>query len=257
MKLLKSFFMAFSMYSKIPMPKVRWAPENMAYTLCFFPFVGIAVGGVMLLWIYFARTVNISPLLFASVAVALPALLTGCIHIDGLMDTADALASRQDTARKLEILKDSHVGAFGVICCVIYCVLLLGFWSQFEYSLCAASVISLSFVLSRCLSGIAAVTFKNARGSGILATFLSAAHVKATKNFLIIMTVLTCAGMLALSPVYGGAAVLGACFTFVYYRVMCYRQFGGTTGDIAGFFLQICELVCLICVVAVQLIAGG
>ena len=49
-------------------------------------------------------------------------------------------------------------------------------------------------------------------------------------------------GMVALSPVSGGAALAAALACLGYYRWMAYRQFGGVTGDLAGFFLQLCEL---------------
>ena len=53
-------------------------------------------------------------------AVLIPVLVTGGIHLDGLLDTADALSSWQTRERRLEILKDSHAGAFAIIVCCGY-----------------------------------------------------------------------------------------------------------------------------------------
>ena len=44
MRIIKSFFIAFSMYSKIPMPQFQWKDEDMRYALCFFPWVGAVIG---------------------------------------------------------------------------------------------------------------------------------------------------------------------------------------------------------------------
>ncbi len=49
-KFYHSFLIAFSMYSKIPMPQCEWNEENMAYAMCFFPWIGVAIGGVTWLW---------------------------------------------------------------------------------------------------------------------------------------------------------------------------------------------------------------
>ena len=60
--------------------------------------------------------------------VLLPVLVTGGIHMDGFLDTTDALSSWQPREKKLEILKDSHAGAFAIIMGCSYFVLALGVW---------------------------------------------------------------------------------------------------------------------------------
>ena len=52
MNLIRSFFIAFSMYSKIPMPRTDWTKESMRYAMCFFPVIGAVIGGLLYLWIY-------------------------------------------------------------------------------------------------------------------------------------------------------------------------------------------------------------
>ena len=51
--ILKSLALAFSMYSKIPMPRVEWNEKNMRYALCFFPFVGAVNGALLFCWVFF------------------------------------------------------------------------------------------------------------------------------------------------------------------------------------------------------------
>jgi len=115
MRIIKSFFIAFSMYSKIPMPQFQWKDEDMRYALCFFPWVGAVIGALWYLWKWFCDRFAVGTLCYAVVGTAIPLLVTGGFHVDGFLDTCDALHSYQPRDRKLEILKDSHIGAFAVI----------------------------------------------------------------------------------------------------------------------------------------------
>ena len=76
----------------------------MKYALCFFPAVGVFCTGALWLWYALCCTLGVSGVLFAAVAAALPLLITGGIHMDGFMDTVDALSSHQSKERKLEIM---------------------------------------------------------------------------------------------------------------------------------------------------------
>ena len=108
----------------------------------------------------------------------------------------------------------------------------------------AALVLALGPVLSRSLSGLFAVTLPNARGTGLLATFTEPMDTVRARGILVIWVVV-CAAT-------GGAALLGAGLACLYYRLMSARQFGGVTGDLAGFFLQTCELAMVLMVAVVQ-----
>ena len=134
MAVLKSLCLAFSMYSRIPMPRVDWEEKNMRYVLCFFPWVGLVVGGGMYgLWLLRSWLGVFIPFpVFVLTGTVLPVLITGGIHMDGFMDTMDALHSYSPKERKLEILKDSHIGAFAVIMLAVYGLVYLGAFSEVE-----------------------------------------------------------------------------------------------------------------------------
>ena len=104
MKVLESIVVAFSMYSKIPMPHIEWNKENMKNVLCFFPWVGAVAGVLVWLWFRVSDQLGFGVMLRASVAVLIPVLVTGGIHLDGLLDTADALSSWQTRERTREHL---------------------------------------------------------------------------------------------------------------------------------------------------------
>ena len=240
------------MYSKIPMPRVDWEKKALSWALCFFPLVGVAIGLVLWGWMALAQVLHIGPALFGAVALLIPIALSGGIHLDGFCDTCDALSSHQSRERKLEILKDSHTGAFAIICCGLYLLVFFALWCEVEAAGRAALVLVLGPVLSRSLSGLFAVTLPNARGTGMLATFTAPMDTVKARLVLVLWVIVCAAVLLGLSPVTGGAALLGAGLACLYYRVMSARQFGGVTGDLAGFFLQSCELAMVLSVVIVQ-----
>ena len=252
---MKSLCIAFAMYSKLPVPQFDWDKKSLSWALCWFPLVGAVIGAVLWGWLWLWSRLNLG-LLGAAGAVALPAALSGAIHLDGFCDTCDALASHQSRERKLEILKDSRTGAFAVLCCGLYFLLFAAAWAEVEFRGPAGAVLALVPVLSRSLSGLAAVSWKNARGTGLLATFTDAMDSRRARFILLAEAgaVLAAMGLLALD---GGdwtllAVPLGALGTFLYYRLMAYRQFGGITGDTAGYFLQLCECVCVAALVLAQ-----
>ena len=239
MTFFKTLLVAISTYSAIPVPQFAWDDKYMRYAICCFPAVGLFCGVGLLLWHWLWNLLGGGPVLFGAVAACLPLLLTGGIHMDGFMDTVDALASHQSRERKLEIMKDSSCGAFAVLYCGVYLLLSFGLY----HAVSGSSMIGcgLLFVLSRCLSALCAVTMPHARKAGMLHAFTAQVEKKRAVAILVILTVLTGSAMVVFAPV---SLVLGL-LTMVWYRWFAKKQFGGVTGDTAGFFLQICELVML------------
>ena len=160
------------------------------------------------------------------------------------MDTSDALSSWQTTERRLEILKDPHTGAFAIIGAVMYYLLFFGFMTEI-WDIKATIAVSVGFVLSRSLSGLAIGIFKCAKNSGLLYTFKSAAHKKTIVTVMILYITL-CVAVLCFTGVYGLGTICAAVISFLGYRHVAYSKFGGITGDIAGYFVCICEVLCVI-----------
>lgn len=249
MNLLQSMIIAFSMYSKLPMPHITWHEKNMKYAMCFFPMVGIVIGlceYVLGSWILRHDFGNF---FFSACMTLLPILLTGGIHLDGFMDTTDALASYGDREKKLAILKDSHVGAFAVLGLCVYLIWSLAMWSEVHPEM--LPVVAAGAVLSRALSGFSVVTFPAARKDGLGKTFQDGSQRKKTRIVMCAYVAVTAIWMLIWHPVSGAAVIVCAAGAFGYYAWMSKRQFGGMTGDLAGYFLQVCELAMLTGVVLV------
>ena len=240
MSIINSFFIALSMYSRIPVPRVDWEKENMRYAMCFFPMIGVVIGAVMYLAGWLLDKTSVGGLFRGVVFTLIPIMITGGIHMDGFMDTMDALGSWGDREKKLEILKDSHAGAFAILGMGCYLMWSMAVWS--EHPAEVLRVCGVSFVLSRALSGFSVVTFPAARNSGLLKMFQDGAQKKVVR---ITMCLYVAAAVIMMAVMNARAmtgAVTGVMIAFLYYIVVSRKQFGGVTGDLAGFFLETAEL---------------
>ncbi len=253
MNIIKSCIIAVSMYSKIPMPQFAWDEKSMRYALAFFPLVGVVIGALQVALFFIWRKSGLAVPIYAALATALPVVVTGGIHMDGFCDTIDALSSHQSKERRLAILKDSNAGAFAVIWGGLYFLLCYGAWGSVAQDMVHSGrpvwMISAGYVTSRALSGLAAVFFQNANKKGSLAAFSGSAG----KGFVCTGLVLSFAAagvlQLALLMQTGVLVLTGTlCFFFYYYHISK-KNFGGITGDLAGWFLQCVELLILYIVV--------
>lgn len=240
MSVIKSFFIAFSIYSTIPVPQFEWKDEDMKYSLCFFPWVGAVIGLLLAFWTWITEHQEIGKLCYVLIAAAIPLAVSGGFHVDGFMDTMDAFHSYQPREKKLEILKDSHVGAFAVIMLVLYYLVYIGGFSEISGH-AALYVFGAGFFLARALSGLGVVFFRSAKQNGLLYLFASSAHEKAVKTVLLAETAGCMALMLFFSVRTGLCVILAALLSFFYYWWKSRQQLGGITGDTAGYFVTICE----------------
>ena len=240
-RIVNGFSAAFSMYSKIPMPHTEWDKETMKYFLCYFPLIGVVIGALMLGWDYLHGLAFDSDILRASILVLIPVAVTGGIHVDGYLDTSDALSSYKSMEEKLEILKDSHTGAFAIISGILYFLVLFGLYAETGTE--ELRVLAIGFVLSRAMSGLAVVTFRMAKNTGLAASFSEMAVKKRVAVEMVLYIAVCCIAMAVIDPLTGCMRILGAFVAFFWYHSMAYRKFGGITGDLAGFFVQVCELL--------------
>ena len=233
------------------MPNVEFSEKNQRASLCFFPLIGIVIGLCQWLLMHFfsflpvilPHTDRTFPLLRAGFMCALPVLVTGGIHMDGFLDTVDAKSSFKSRQERLKILKDPHTGAFAIISLCCYFLLCTGIFSEMRTERLFAA--ALVFVFSRSLSGISVVTFQAAKNSGLLRTFQDGAQKRNVRIVLIIWLLAAGIGFYLTAGLCGVAAAAVGLAVFFYYYQFSRKQFGGITGDLAGYFLQLCELFML------------
>ena len=245
MIVLQTIAVAFAMFSAIPVPQFDWNEKNMRYAMCAFPLIGAVCGA---LW-YLCGALPLPALVRAGGFCLIPVWVTGGIHLDGYADTCDALSSYGDREKKLEILKDPHCGAFAVIRLCSYFLAYFALCTAVQFTPRIGLCWTLALVLERAFSGLAIASFPLAKNTCLAHTFASAADRKAVRSVLLVLVGLLCSALVLLG---GGALVLAALLVFWRYRVVSDRQFGGITGDLAGWFLQKAELWMLAALAACQ-----
>ncbi len=246
LKLIKSMAAAFSTYSRIPMPHFELNESDMSYSLIFFPFVGALIGAVVLFINAFTPLKALPAAVRIILTILAPLVITGGFHVDGLMDTEDALNSCAPMEKKLEILKDPHIGAFAVISLVkwmlLYSAAVTALLLNEKTDIKIQVIFGLTFVLSRVLSGLTGLVFKKAKNDGMLYE-----ETKNNRKAVLVCLVaegVICAGvMLVINSILAAAVLSAFALAAVYYRYSVCPKFGGVTGDTAGYFLCVSETV--------------
>lgn len=234
-KWFDGFWMSWGMFLAIPCPCKHWNEEARGQMLCCLPLVGGVVGGLWALVFWALRRLGAPWPLGAFLAAILPWLATGFLHLDGYMDVCDAILSRRDQATRQKILKDSHCGAFAVICMVL---LAGGQWSAFlSLEACPLPALGLIPVVTR---GCAALAVQLLRPMG---TSQYAAMSRARGGNLIFLIVLTAAAAAVPITLYGrrGLAPLAAGCGYWAAVFGAKNNLGGMSGDISGFGLTLGE----------------
>ena len=225
------FFMAWGMFLTIPCPKKIWRESARRKMLACLPLIGLIVGGI---WALCAWLGSFLPQpLAALLCAAAPWLITGFMHLDGYMDVCDAVLSRRDLETRQRILKDSHCGAFAVICLAL---LVLCQWAVF-LSAEALPLWPLTLIpaASRACAALAVLTLRpmstsqySAMERGGAPVFVAAALLAAACALPIVL--------------WGSFAPLAAAFGYGLAVWYGFRQFDGMSGDISGFGLVLGEL---------------
>lgn len=254
MKILKSIAVAFSMYSRIPMPRFDWDSEDMEYHLIFFPFIGVVIGILIYWWRQITSMFYIGDVVFSAIAIVIPIIITGGFHIDGYMDTSDALASWGDKEKRLEILKDSHVGAFAVIRLITLGLILFSALYLMDDN--AVLAWSFSFAAARCVSGICVVSSKKAKNDGILSTSAKNAKDKVVITCLAVEFILCVLAAGYLVQWYWTVSMIALCLVLVRYIYVAYSKFGGITGDLAGWFVCCAETFMAVAVAILSVLSN-
>lgn len=252
MNVIRSMLAAVALYSKVPVPQVEWNKKTLGWALAFFPLVGLLVSLGLVLWCWLAEALDFGRVLFAAGATLVPVLITGGIHLDGWCDVSDALSSWQTRERRLEILKDSHIGAFALICLACYMLAYFAVWTEIAPTPKALMFIAAVYPLCRALSGLGIANLRCAKSSGLAATFADNANRRGVSVALAVWLAAIAAYLLWIDVMWAACVLLLAAAVFLFYRWQAYSKFGGINGDLAGWFLQILELGWLITVMLLQ-----
>jgi adenosylcobinamide-GDP ribazoletransferase len=197
--------------------------------------IGLAVGGV---WWVAARAWP--PVAAAGVVLVADAALTGYLHYDGLADAADGLLPPMSRQRRLEVMADPAVGAFGAVTVVLVVVLRFG---AFASTSAAPLVVGALWCGSRAAMAVVARCLHYARPGGLATAFVtdaegqSATQGRGVAGALVPGTIGVALGLgmaIAGRGAHGLAAMGGELAAIVLVVVFAQRRIGGFTGDVLG-----------------------
>ncbi len=188
-------------------------------------------------------------LLGAALAVALLAVLTGGLHLDGLADTADGLGSRRPAARALDIMRRPDAGPMGVAALVLVLLIQVAALAALARPPVAAAALVLAAVTGR-VAVVVATGFPAARPGGfgaLVAGRTAGRHRAATAAALF--------GVIAVAGVLGGGwtlavrglvAVLAGLLAGAFLSFVAWRRLGGMTGDVFGAIVEVSTATVLV-----------
>ena len=191
-----------------------------------FPIVGAAVGGVVgAAWWGASEVFPTAPA--AGVALVVDLVLTGALHHDGLLDSADGLLPHMDRDRRLQVMREPTVGAFAVITAVIVTVLA---WSCLASLTPAPLLLAALWALSRATAGFCLLVVPNARRDGLAAAVVPTGGRLA----LAVQAVVAVGAAVVWDPVPGLLAAAGLLVAAGGVVLLARRRLGGITGDVLG-----------------------
>lgn len=245
---MRLYIIAMQFLTIIPLPfSVRCEKEDMGRSLAVFPLAGLTIGcmlaglnGLIAPWLP-------RPLADA-LLIAFLSAVTGALHLDGLADVCDGIAARGGRERFLEVMKDSRVGAVGVVGLVLGLVLkwqaLLAIPAGGKWQ-----VLLLFPLLARFAQVQTVVFSRNARQNGLGSSFIGGAGI----------TQLLVAGGTALLAAWllldiRGLAVLAVTYLFTWLaKTWFHHRLGGVTGDVVGCVSELNEILILVMIAALPL----
>lgn len=274
------FFIALQFLTRLKIVnQTEWSVEDFGKSVVAFPYIGLIIGLILaLLYGILSPFIPLVPLML--ILVIAEFLITGGLHADGLMDTSDGLFSGRERDRKLEIMKDSRIGSFGVVAFVF--VILLK-W-QLLTAIPTAEFIPMALIMMPLMSRWSLVlsirSYPYAREQGMGAAFANLApkHVITynTLSTFFMPIVILLIGVILYTLLYGvysifsiadvgyvvGLGVLvyatlgifqinivSMIITYIINRILNHyivKQLGGTTGDTYGFVVEVTEVLLLL-----------
>jgi cobalamin 5'-phosphate synthase/cobalamin synthase len=230
--IFKGFALAVSMLTTVPFFKIHDFFKGInGYAVMFYPLVGFLLGlilwGVQSLLSPFAPSFHVGIIIFV-----LWVLLTGALHLDGLSDTVDGLYVTKEKA--LKVMKDSHVGGMGMIVSATFLIAKASSLAHFE----AFYLLPIILMLPR-LNVVLAIYFYPYVSPNGMST-LAKAELTKTELFIALFYSLV---LVAFFNIW--LALVSALLVLFVIKSFFIKRYGGFTGDIYGFSIEVTELILL------------
>lgn len=245
---LRLFLTAVQFFTRLPVPAwVGHSAQQLDQAARYFPLVGICVGALAAATLWLSAQVLPLPLAVA-LSITASILATGAFHEDGLSDFADGMGGGHSKEKVLAIMKDSRVGAYGVIALVL--VLLLKYQALLE--LCSAqsplfvvAALIAAHSISRLMATSIMLTQRYVRDDDSARAKLAAQQISQASFAIALLTGIATLGLLFAAgahPVSVFIAVAAAFLMRAYLASRLQKRLGGYTGDCLGAVQQLSEL---------------
>ncbi|MGQ0604211.1 MAG: adenosylcobinamide-GDP ribazoletransferase [Anaerolineales bacterium] len=238
---MQLLLLAVGFLTAIPVTTEAPQPGDLGRAGRWFPLIGLCLGG-MVAGAHWLLLQVFPPLLAATLTVALWAALTGGLHLDGLADCGDALLAAATPERRLEIMRDPRLGAFGVIALTLFLIAKVA-----AVSLIPAPSSLFAFVTAAVTARwliVLAAQQPLARAGGMAAEFQSGL----TRNTILLAALLPAALLIAgvLGPTRIALAIALAHVATFAVIAFARARLGGLTGDVFGLIVEVSELTVLL-----------
>jgi adenosylcobinamide-GDP ribazoletransferase len=234
--------------TRLPFPLVKNGAQKgpLAKSMRAFPLIGVLVGLIAGLVLMIMAAFGLGPLGSAFVGLASGVLVTGALHEDGLADVADGFGGGNTVEKKLKIMRDSRIGAYGVLAVVFSVGIRAAALGGIAAPELAAAIMVAAAALSRGLLPATMYMLKPARKSGLAQRAGSPDQEGWFKALLLGILI----GFLFLGPLGGLLALIAGASAASFVAWFCHQQIGGYTGDTLGAGQQSAEVSILIAVAA-------
>ncbi|MDX8538191.1 adenosylcobinamide-GDP ribazoletransferase [Mesorhizobium abyssinicae] len=228
-------------FSRLPLPVFDFRGRSLAAAIWAAPVAGLAIGLIGAVVYATAERFGLAMGSAAALALAATLLTTGCLHEDGLSDVADGFGGGKSRGGKLEIMRDSRIGAYGASALALSLLIRWSAISEFADPTQALLALIAAHAASRGLLGAFMHLLPPARSDG-----LSAGAGSVSAEAAVAGAVLGAIPLLLLGP--GGAivAIVLLGLLFAAFRALCLNQIDGQTGDTIGALQQLGEIAVLL-----------
>lgn len=240
-KALDDIALCLVFFTRLPLPVFDFRDRSLASAIWAAPVAGLAVALIGAL-VYTAGTrLGLAGGPGAALALASTLLATGCLHEDGLSDVADGFGGGKTREKKLEIMRDSRIGAYGACALGLSLLIRWSVLSQFATPAGVLFALVAAHAGSRGLLGAFMHLLPPARDDG-----LSAGAGAVSAETAALGAVLGALALLALGLGGAVAALILLGLLFAAFRALCLNQIGGQTGDTVGALQQLGEITILL-----------
>lgn len=240
-----------SFLTRLPLPAgLPFVPLSDAMRA--FPIAGALIGAAAGLLLAAFAALGLPGLVAAGLTLAALAVLTGALHEDGLADTADGFGGGRDLARKLAIMRDSHIGTYGVLALVLGLLVkaaslaALAQGPAFE----TVALLAAAGALSRATIVWFMASTPPARRDGVAYTAgqpsdFTARSAVVSGGVIALILLVASQGLVPALLIIGAGVLVGALF-----RLLSLRQIGGHSGDTCGALQFLTETAMIVTAVA-------